>query len=183
MSRKWLVVWVCCAAFAALAIERNIIASATDIAQTTPEKSEIPVRRETQDAPNAPEISFIDSQSPTCYLPSPGTGACYITWNYLYVTASSPNYIISMTITIDNRILAYNSGFFQTYMFVPGSMYGRGLKVNCGLPGTDGVQALGKSYNYTIRARETGGLGAANYGAVTCPADVVKVYLPNVHKP
>jgi hypothetical protein len=183
MSHKWLAVLVCCSVLAGLAVERSIIVRATDSAQITPEQTELPIRRETQVVPNSPEISFIDSQSPTCYLPAPGTSACYITWNYLYVTASSSNYIISMTIAIDNNLQAYHAGFFQTYMYVPGSMYGQGFKVNCGLPGTEGVQALGKTYNYTIRARETGGLGSANYGSVSCPGDVVKVYLPNISKP
>ena len=34
---------------------------------------------------------------------------------------------------------------------------------------------LGKTYAYTVRSRETGGLSAANYGSVTCPSDVVPV--------
>ena len=34
---------------------------------------------------------------------------------------------------------------------------------------------MGYTYSYVIRAKETGGLGAANYGSVTCPADVVSM--------
>jgi hypothetical protein len=121
-----------------------------------------------------PTISFIDSPSATCYQPDSSRNTCYIEWSYLYVTASASQYIISMTVSIDNRLAAYHSGFFQTSMYIPSDMVGRGFKVACGLRNASG---LGNSYAYTLRARETGGLSAANYGSVTCPG----VYL--VHAP
>jgi hypothetical protein len=139
-------------------------------------------RREIQGEPQSPAISFIDSPGPMCYRPVAGTGACYINWNSLYVTASTSQYIISMTINIDDRLRAYHSGFFQTSMYVPGQMYAPGFKVTCGTPGVDGVPDMGNIYNYVIRASETGGLGAANYGSVTCPADVVRVFTPVIMK-
>jgi len=124
---------------------------------------------------NAPDISFIDSPSATCYLPRPGTDTCYITWNYLNVSASTSQYIISMTVNIDNHMRAYIAGFFQTGMYVPGDIFGKGFRVACGTPGSGSVPDYGKQYQYTIRARETGGLGAANYGTVTCPGDYVSL--------
>jgi hypothetical protein len=123
--------------------------------------------------PDAPDISFIDSPSATCYLPRPGTDACYITWSYLNVSASASQYIISMTINIDNQMSAYMAGFFQTGMYIPGDLFGKGFRVACGTPGLGDNLYQGRKYAYTIRARETGGLSAANYGAVTCPADQV----------
>jgi hypothetical protein len=126
-------------------------------------------------SPDAPEISFIDSPSATCYLPRPGTNNCYITWNYLNVSASTSQYIISMTVNISNHMSAYFSGFFQTSMYIPGDMLGKGFRVACGTPGSGGVRDFGRQYNYTIRARETGGLSAANYGSVTCPGDYVSL--------
>ena len=125
-----------------------------------------------------PAISFIDSPSPTCDQPDSSRNTCYITWNYLYVTASASQYVISMTVSIDNRLRAYHSGFFQASMYVPGDMYGRGFKVACGPRGAGG---LGNSYAYTLRARETGGLGAANFGSVRCPG-VYLVYMPIVRR-
>jgi len=131
---------------------------------------------------DSPAISFIDSPSPTCYRPAAGTGTCYITWNYLNVTASSGQYIISATVSIDNNLRAYFAGFFQNSMYIPGDMTAPGFKMTCGMPGSGLYANMGKSYSYTIRARETGGLSAANYGSVTCPADVVTVYLPLTRK-
>jgi len=132
---------------------------------------------------DSPAISYIDSPSPTCYRPVAGTGICYISWNYMYVTASSGQYMISMTVSIDNNLRAYTSGFFQNYMYIPGDMTAPGFKVACGIAGAGGYANLGNSYSYTIRARETGGLGAANYGSVYCPADTVPVYLPLTCRP
>jgi hypothetical protein len=86
--------------------------------------------------------------------------------------------MISMTVSIDGHLRAYHSGFFQTTMFVPGEMYDPGFRVTCGFPGAGGTAGMGNTYSYIIRARETGGLAAANYGSVTCPADVVTVFVP-----
>jgi hypothetical protein len=147
------------------------------VAMATPEGSQ-PPRREIQGEVESPTISFIDNPTATCSRPVAGTGECYIQWNYLNVTASSSQYVISMTVSIDGRLRAYHSGFFQTSMFVPGDMYDPGFRVTCGLPGAGGVAEMGNTYNYIIRARETGGLSAANYGSVTCPADVVEVFVP-----
>lgn len=125
-----------------------------------------------------PTISFIDSPSATCYQPDTSRNSCYIAWNYLYVSASTSQYIISMTLTLDDRLVAYHSGFFQTYMYIPNNVVGRGFKVACGPYQANG---LGNSYAYTIRARETGGLSAANYGSVTCPG-VYLLYLPLIRR-
>ena len=133
---------------------------------------------ETAHTSEQPAISFIDSPSASCYQPDASRNTCYVTWNYLYVTAGTSQYIISMTVNIDNRLAAYHSGFFQNYMYIPGDMFGRGFKVTCGPRGPNG---LGKSYAYTLRARETGGLGAANYGSVTCPG-VHLLYAPLVRR-
>lgn len=136
------------------------------------------------DNPNeidAPTITSIASPSPTCSRPRPGTGACYIQWSYMSVTAASSSYIISMTVAIDNQIRAHHSGFFQTAMYIPSDMMGDGYKVVCGFP--QGSTGFGNSYSYAIRARETSGQVAANFGSVTCPGDIAKIYLPAVLKP
>jgi hypothetical protein len=57
-----------------------------------------------------------------------------------------------------------------------------GFKVVCGWRGASGVPELGFSHNYVIRAAETGGLKAANYGTVTCPADVGTIFMPSIFK-
>ncbi len=125
--------------------------------------------------PDAPAISFIDSPDATCYLPRPGTNDCYITWRYLNVAAAASQYIISMTVNISNQNRAYFSGFFQNSMYIPGDMLGKGFRVACGTPGSGSLPGYGRQYPYTIRARETGGLSAANYGSVTCPGDYVSL--------
>jgi hypothetical protein len=157
----------------------GLAAEPSPTAVAPPEVEAFP-RREVQSDIEPAAISAIDSPSPTCYRPVANTGACYIQWAYLSVSAVSPGYVVSMTVAIDNQIRANYSGFFQTSMYIPGDFHGRGFRVTCGWPSGDGSSGLGNTYSYTIRARETGGATAANSGSVTCPADIVRTYLPLV---
>lgn len=182
MSRQWLSLAMVALTVTALAVAVSTLVARADqvpaptvIAEETAE-----ARREIESEIDAPTISFIDSPSATCYRTSVGT--CYIEWSYLSVSASASQYIISMTMSIDDRIRAYHTGFFQNSMYIPGDMLEPGFKVPCGWPGASGVPGLGYTYNYVIRAAETGGLTSANYGAVTCPADKGVVFLPLVTK-
>ena len=79
--------------------------------------------------------------------------------------------MVAMTATI-NAIgpVVKLHGFFQQTMYAPYSMFERGFKVPCGAAGAGGNPSLGNAYSWTIRAKDTQGLGAANYGTVYCPA-------------
>ncbi len=118
----------------------------------------------------APLIGFIDSPSATCLQPDATQDECWINWYYQSVE-SSPNYMICMY-TMLNAIgkVARTQGFFQTSMYLPYSMYGRGFRVPCGALGAGGDPSLGAAYGYTIRAKDSAGLSSANYGTVYCPA-------------
>ena len=121
-------------------------------------------------APQQPDISFIDSPSATCYQPDPAQNACYINWYYMSVDAN-PNYMIAMTVTLNTiGIVARTGGFFQTSMYVPYNMFDRGLKVPCGSLGEGGHPMLGKAYAWTINTRDSSNLKSANYGTTYCPA-------------
>ena len=120
--------------------------------------------------PQDPHIGFIDSPSATCYQPDPNRDECFLTWYYLAVDAA-PNYMITMTLTLnESGPVAHTQGFFQTSMYIPYNMLGRGVKVACGALGAGGNPALGNAYAYTVRARDSAGLGSANYGTAYCPA-------------
>jgi hypothetical protein len=121
-------------------------------------------------APQQPNISFIDSPSATCYQPDPSRDECYLNWYYMSVDAN-PNYMITMTLVL-NAIgpVAHTQGFFQTSMYIPYNMLGRGFKVACGALGAGGNPQLGNAYAYTIRARDSANLSSANYGTAYCPA-------------
>jgi hypothetical protein len=133
-----------------------------------------PPDRQRDEVPGAPAISFIDSPSAECYRPVSGTDACYVNWQYLSVNAA-PDYIVTMTVGIDNRLRAYFGGFFQTGMQVLPDLVMPGFHVACGVPGASGKPNLGNTYSYVIRARDSKGLTSANYGTVSCPADMVKI--------
>ncbi len=120
--------------------------------------------------PQAPLISFIDSPSATCYQPNPGRDECYLNWYYMSVSAAPATYMITMTVTLnDFGPVAHTQGFFQSSMYIPYSMLGDGFKVACGPPGAGGNPTLGNAYQYTIRARDSNGFSAVNFGAVYCP--------------
>lgn len=123
-----------------------------------------------QNAPQAPDISFIDSPTAACYQPDPNVDECRINWYYMNVSAD-PNYMISMTVMLnDFGFVARYNGFFQTSMYVPYNMNGDGFKVPCGGLGSGGNPYWGRAYGYTIRARDSASLQSANYGTVYCPA-------------
>lgn len=119
--------------------------------------------------PAQPNIGFIDSPTAACVQPDPSKNECFINWYYLSVDAY-PNYMITMTVKI-NEIgqVARYQGFFQTNMYAPYNMNPQGYKVVCGEPGSGGIPNWGKSYGYTIRARDSAGLSSANYGTAVCP--------------
>lgn len=127
--------------------------------------------RSTDASPDTPTISFIDDPTVQCVGPMDELDACYVQWGYFSVTASDSQYIIDLRLSIDGRLRANYEGFFQTSMYVPGDMPSPGFKVSCGLIGSDGDPDFGHSYSWEAHARETGGLSAANYGTVQCPAD------------
>lgn len=187
MSRKWFATLVGLVMFTALSIAWGWIATPVAESQTfrapiTPTPISTPPSRQPRANPDTPTISFIDSNTATCYRPADETGICYIDWSYLYVTANSGQYIISMTVTIDGQLRAYHSGFFQSWMYIPGDQYGDGFKVSCGAPGVGRTPGLGNTYGYVIRARETGGQSTANSGTVTCPADTIRFFMPKIGK-
>ena len=185
MARKWIGTVVgslaLLAAFGLLGVRAKPVSRAAQSVAPTPVSADAP-RREMSGGVEGPAISFIDSPSATCYRAAAGTGDCHIQWSYLSVTATSGQYIITMTVTIDNELRGYHSGFFQTSMYIPADLTDPGYRVACGAPGSGGVAGFGRIYSYVIRARETGGLGATNYGSVMCPADIVKRFLPLVQR-
>jgi hypothetical protein len=123
-----------------------------------------------QDTTQAPDIGFIDSPTASCFQPDSTRDECFINWYYMSVDAS-PNYMITMTVTINSiGKVAHHQGFFQTSMYVPYNMNSRGYKVACGALGSGGNPYLGMAYAYTIRARDSANLGSANYGTTYCPA-------------
>jgi hypothetical protein len=122
------------------------------------------------DSVTAPNLGFIDSPTASCYQPDATKDICFINWYYLSVNAD-PNYMITMTITLnDIGVVANYHGFFQTSMYAPYNMRDRGFQVACGALGSGGNSTQGMGYGYTIRARDSASLSSANYGTIYCPA-------------
>ncbi len=132
-------------------------------------------------APNGPAPVSLSLTSPTCTLPVRNTATCYLKWSGLAATAPSGEYMITMTVSIDDQLRAYVGGFFQNSMGLPADMFGAGFRVSCGAPGAGGDPQLGASYRWLVAARATGGGPVAqNGGSVYCPADIAREWLPFV---
>ena len=116
--RKWFSLVMVALTVIALAIAANTLVAraAKSSAPSVISERTDQFRREIHADEQSPAISFIDSPSPTCYRSSVGT--CYLEWSYLSVSASPSQYIISMTVSINDRVLAYHAGFFQTSMYI-----------------------------------------------------------------
>ncbi len=119
----------------------------------------------------------IDSLSPTCVNSIPGSGVCYIKWYYVHLNVA-PSSIVTMTFSIDNRLRANMQGFFQSEINLDNQLFQPGFKVTCGFPKSNAPFALGNTYSYAIRARDTSGANYSNSGQITCPADVARLHLP-----
>jgi len=145
----------------------------------TPQSTPTLLPQKPEIAAVSPDVSVIDSPTPSCFLPRMNTGECYLTWYYMYADAS-PSYMISMTVSIDDVPRARYNGFFQTSMYVPTELMN--FKVHCGAPGSGGNPDMGASHTYTLRARDSGGLTSQNSGTLLCPADLGRTFLPVVRR-
>ena len=67
-------------------------------------------------APDQPQIGFIESPTAACVQPDPAKDECFINWYYLAVNAD-PNYMITMTVQLnDFGFVSRYNGFFQSSM-------------------------------------------------------------------
>jgi hypothetical protein len=149
-----------------------LAASTGEESASVPKPTALPNRP----ASSSPDISAIDSPTPACVLLQAHTGVCYMTWSYMWVNAD-PNYVITMTLSIDNQPRARYTGFFQTSMYVPMEM--TIFNVPCGSLGSGGDPDFGASHSFAIHARDSAGLASANYGTVYCPADErLSIFMP-----
>jgi hypothetical protein len=115
-------------------------------------------------------ISFITQDNQHCYKPARGN-LCYVDVGYLYVSAS-PNYMIHMTVYVDDVVVLRLNGFFKQYMSYTAEQVPAGFPVACGYAGTNAKAdpELGGDHKVTVRAEDSGNLKSSNHGTVTCPA-------------
>lgn len=124
--------------------------------------------------PDTSAIDFIDSPSAMCRKVGKGND-CVISWYSMSVNAY-PNYMIEALFLIDGALVSRVGGFFQTSMYIPGDKLE--FPVKCGGAGMTplpqptpfpDMPPYGRSYSWTIRARDSADLKSANYGTAICP--------------
>lgn len=125
-------------------------------------------------------IGFIASDGPSCTQPNPAVNSCLVNFQRLRVDGGA-NYMIWMTVELNDRLVGKFRGFFQNVLDVA-NPFGPGIKVPCGPIGSGTDLDLGpggRRYNFTIRAKDSAGLTATNYGTIWCPP--FRGPIPNVH--
>jgi hypothetical protein len=138
-------------------------------------------RRSATGGEQAPLISLIGADTPTCYRPRLDSSTCYINWAHMDVSTASPSRIVSLTLTIDGAIRANYQGFFQDALAVTSKMNGDGFRVPCGAAGVDGVANMGHRYDWVVRGLDSDGGETTSSGAVLCPSlDPTHAYIPVV---
>jgi hypothetical protein len=116
-------------------------------------------------------LGFIATESPHCIQLDPAVDACYI--NFQFNGVSSDQYVTEFTVAVNGLIAMRAYGFFQGAFSLPRNSLGDlGLRVACGRTGASGDAdpLVGLRHPFTIRAKDSAGQNAANYGAIGCPA-------------
>ena len=105
-------------------------------------------------SPNA--ITSLPMSNPFCYQPDPAVDACYVNVRYAQANDDGAGNILAyVKITIDGRLVAKISAFFESFVYFDYTMvHGTGCRVPCGLAGASGSPdpAIGKIYTLDVRA-------------------------------
>jgi len=119
--------------------------------------------------------------NPTCAQAVATTGACTINIKSINVSSSDPLFS-HVEISINGKVRAYLSSFFEQNIYLNSAMLGEGLQVTCGLPGASGDPAYGNQYQVGIAAYITGSSPIVDSAVVYCPSFVSKSFLPLVSR-
>jgi hypothetical protein len=121
----------------------------------------------------------LSASNPYCVQSSPATGACII--NFRYLSASDPAFN-HLEISIDGKVRAYMTAFFETSVYLNYAMLGDGLQVACGSPNASGIPGYGRQYVISLTAYATGSPAITDTAVVNCPYFEGKNFLPVVSK-
>ena len=128
---------------------------------------------------SSPQATTLTVSNPYCSLVTPSTGACYI--NIRYLSASDP-LLTHVEITVNGKVRAYMTGFFETSAALSAGMLNDGLQVVCGKPNVSGIPNLGYQYSVGISVYANGSPTTTDTAVVTCPAFEAKINLPFIKR-
>jgi hypothetical protein len=128
-----------------------------------------------------PTATTLTVSNPTCTQPVVTSGACTINIRSIYVSSTDPLFS-HVEISINGKLRAYLSSFFEQSIYLNSAMLGEGLRVTCGLPGAAGDPTFGNQYQVGIAAYVTGSSPIVDTAVVSCPSFVSKSYLPLVSR-
>ena len=107
--------------------------------------------------------------------PDPAVDACYVNVRYAQANDDGAGNILAyVKITIDGRLVAKISAFFESFVYFDYTMvHGTGFRVPCGLSGASGSAdpAIGKIYTLDVKAYDiTNNWVLDDQMPVGCPA-------------
>lgn len=119
--------------------------------------------------------------NPTCTQAKDIAGTCYLNLRYLNASSSDPTFS-HVEISVDGKVRAFYSTFFESSVYVGNAMQGKGLQVKCGLPNASGDPLYGQQYQVVITAFLADVPSVTDTANVNCPYFLGKNLLPVVTK-
>jgi hypothetical protein len=130
---------------------------------------------------SSPASISLTLSNPTCRQEKSNTGTCYINLRSLSASSDDPTFS-HVEISIDGKVRAYYSAFFEASINANFDMMGPGLRVTCGLPNAGGDPKNGNIYPVVVTVFLGDVPSLTNTANVTCPYFVSTSLLPLVSK-
>ena len=119
--------------------------------------------------------------NPTCRQAKTSSGTCVINLRSLNANSDDPTFS-HVEISINGKVRAYYSAFFESSVNANNAMLGNGLQVPCGLPNAGGDPNSGYIYHVVVSAYLAGGPAIIDSANVTCPYIASTNLLPFIRK-
>jgi hypothetical protein len=119
--------------------------------------------------------------NPICQQAKNYTGICLINLRSLSARSDDPTFS-HVEISIDGKVRAYYSAFFESSILTNFAMLGNGLQVTCGLPNAGGDPKNGNIYQVKVTAYLGGSPAITDIASVTCPYFISTSLLPVVNR-
>ena len=129
----------------------------------------------------SPDSTSLTLSNPTCQQAKSNTGSCYINLRTLSASSDDPTFG-HVEISIDGKVRAYYSAFFEDSINTEYAMLGPGLQVTCGLPNAGGDPQNGNIYPVVVTVFLADVPALTDTANVTCPAYVSTNLLPLVRR-
>ncbi len=128
-----------------------------------------------------PQSLSLTYSNPYCVQTALKSGTCLIKLRYAQASTTDMSFS-HIEVSINGKVRAYVSGFFENSAYLDTSMLGGGLQVACGRQNVSGIPDMGQEYTVGLTAFATDSSSLVDTANVICPYYEGKVYLPIIRK-